>query len=1190
MGKPEAEKADVKDIVSELDGLAGSERPFIVGVRHHSPALSAVMGELLEGFRPDHVLIELPTEFAHWVSWLGDPELRAPVALAGVHEGTDELFFYPFADFSPELAAIRWATAKGIPVEPFDLAAGARVHVAQRVAVSADSEPRECRLVDGLHRAVRTSDFESLWDRLVEVQASGANSEAVRRAALYVGWALRRDCLDDNNLQDLDRMRETAMRARLSELGAYTGQARVAVIVGAFHGPALIEEPTLFESMDFDGDIDDIVTSLIPYSFELLDSRSGYPAGIRDPMWQQRVWQALTQDQSNAEVVSDAIVSICRNVRASGHVAGVPDADAAMGMAQNLAAIRGLAAPGRQEVIESIQSALGQGEPLGRALVLARAMERALVGKKRGRLAAGTPRSGLYPHVVELLEELRLPGPGSESAESLAIRLDPMRSDLDSRRHVTLERLCACKVPYATREQGQAIGLTDTLTRRWSVRWQPGTEAVLEVAGLRGVRLDQAATGALRAEEARLRKEEKWTAVAMLHGLRAAAECSLATLARERIVELEGPFLDEADLVLVLEALHLLEQIEGDHIPGFKAKEILENGRPRRSLFLAAAVRALDGLIGSKRLEDARAVIALVSIFQRQGVDDELGQSRLVWLVNRFAEDGAPMMQGTGCAARLLMGGESEENFSERLGSWVDSATSPEAMRQLTGRLQGVLAAAAPLLEASPECMRGLIDQIDALRDDEFLKRLASLRDGFNVLSPASRQRFLATILEAFPKSPDPRGHEHSFVLEDTPELLSFWSEADLAGKKAIEAVGLGIAAMPLDAASEDRPDVDTGSAGPRKSEGDAEIDSLSRWRLILGRERDRLVCQTAARAGRALDELYGQGRGEGAHGDLGGDGGGKELSFPTAREWAEELEDLFGASVRDEVLSKAGESGRHAALLEINPETVTPSIELLERILSLKGSLSEVQTVRLRKLIDRVVKELVKELATRLRPALTGLITPRPTLRKGGPIDLKRTIERNLKHSQIDEDGGWRLVPHNVYFKSRARPATDWEIFLVVDVSGSMEASTIYSAMMAAIFHGLPSVRVHFISFNTEVIDLSDQVDDPLSLLLEVEVGGGTHIAKGLRYARGLIKVPARSLVILVSDFEEGWEASGLVQEARAIVESGAQALGIAALDDGGKPRFNKAIAEMVVSVGMPVAALSPLELARWVGEKIHG
>jgi Mg-chelatase subunit ChlD len=150
------------------------------------------------------------------------------------------------------------------------------------------------------------------------------------------------------------------------------------------------------------------------------------------------------------------------------------------------------------------------------------------------------------------------------------------------------------------------------------------------------------------------------------------------------------------------------------------------------------------------------------------------------------------------------------------------------------------------------------------------------------------------------------------------------------------------------------------------------------------------------------------------------------------------------------------------------------------------------------------------------------------------------------------------------------------------------MDANVIHSAMMAAILSGLPAVTLHFVAFNTQILDLSERATDPLGLLLEVRVGGGTDIGKAVRYARGLVTAPTRTICVVVSDFEEGGPVARLVAEVRTMVESGVKMLGLAALDDHAKPNFNVAIAERLVSAGMPVAALTPLELARWVGEQV--
>ena len=182
-----------------------------------------------------------------------------------------------------------------------------------------------------------------------------------------------------------------------------------------------------------------------------------------------------------------------RSTRWSGSAAGCvppvtrpvrPRPGRRSGSRVDLARLRGLPAPGRGELVEALQSVLAHGEVSGRGRVVAAAMERVMVGDRRGRLATGTPRSGLGPAVHDLLAELRLPGPGDPSRE---VRLDPLRSELDRRREVALQRLAACDIPYGEAVESVGVGGLDTITARWRLRWSPQTDAMLDVAGLRGV-------------------------------------------------------------------------------------------------------------------------------------------------------------------------------------------------------------------------------------------------------------------------------------------------------------------------------------------------------------------------------------------------------------------------------------------------------------------------------------------------------------------------------------------------------------------------------------------------------------------------------------------------------------------------------------------------------------------------------
>ena len=1217
------------EVNAVLDTLYGCERPYLVGIRHHSPALSVVLPDLLAKYQPEMLLVELPAEFTDWLGWLADPGTTAPVALAGVVAEGGGPAFYPFADFSPELVAIRWAVAHGVPVVPCDLPLAdpawrdphadaawrapapqapldhgpaqkapldhrpaQRAPLDHRPAQEAPSGPEPAReappsrrltltqglptLAQGLKAAASGRADEDMWDRTVEARAPGADTEAIRRAALLVGWALRHDTERAGGVSRIDLCREAWMRRCLAEAAG----KRVAAVVGAFHAPALLPSaPDTDTPATGAPDTDarntgapntgapngrvrpagTVVTSLVPYTFELLDERSGYPAGIRDPQWQQAVLRAAGDPLAIEAAATESVVQICARVRAAGHPAGPAEAREAVRLASDLARLRGLPAPGRGELVEALQTVLAQGEVMGRGRAVAAAMERALVGDRRGTLAPGTPRSGLGPAVRDLLAALRLPGPGGPEKE---VRLDPLRSDLDRRREVALHRLTVCDIPYGEATEVVGLGGGDALTSRWRLRWTPGTEAMLDVAGVRGVVLAQAAEGMLRERRRREAAAGGPTASEAVEGLRAAAVCGLAVLTTERLAEVATLVPASGTLSETIGALALLDRLRLGHIAGASGLPKTEVSAVAEVLE-AAAVRQVDGLAGSEDVADAHALAALAQRAEGTGVG-----LRLSAALDRLATGGTPMIGAAAGVVRMLLGLDEPAALGSRLASWVDTATTPDARRALRGRLTGALAVAEPLLHTGGEALTGLLERVESLADDEFLARLPALRGGFHVLSPAARGRLLEVVHERL-------GGGYDVGAVDDPDLLLARLLADRAGLDALSRHRL-----PAPSTTDGHPP--TVDAAARTVSG--QLSAADRWRLVLGRE-SRCLAGAARRYATALDELYGTGQGEGCRD---GDAAGRGPAFPSVREWARELEELFGSGVREEVLASAAESGRADAALLLEPHSVRPSVELLQSVLSLAGGMPESTVARLRPLVARIIEELTRELAVRLRPALSGLTTPRPTYRPGGPLDLSRTVRRNLAVSRFDDDGRFVLVPATPVFRTRARRGVDWRLVLVVDVSGSMEASVIWSALTSAVLAGVPALTTHFVAFSTEVVDLTDRVHDPLSLLLEVQVGGGTHIAAGLRYARGLVTVPARTLVVVVSDFEEGYPLAGLLGEVRALKESGCTLLGCASLDDDARPRYCVSTAGQLVAAGMPVAALSPMELARWVGEQV--
>ncbi|MDT0608725.1 DUF5682 family protein [Streptomyces lancefieldiae] len=1199
---------------------AARTRPYLIGVRHHSPALAVAVPRLLDAVDAEVVCVELPADFQPWLPYLSDPRTAAPVALTGAHQD-GRLRFYALADFSPELAAIRWAREHGAEVICCDLPLAAP----------------EWSAPPGNGAEPAGTDVGELWDRTVEALAPGSTPEAVRGAALDFGRALRRDRAARGGIAAADLAREAHMRRVVSA----AGERRVAAVVGAFHAPGLVDEGESgavgqAAAVEHPDQGSPVVTSLVPYVFALLDPRSGCPAGVRDPRWQQAVLEAEGDPDRIRDAAARLVTELCREIRASGHPAGTGEAIETLRLACDLGTLRGLPAPGRAELLEAVTSVLGRGEPLGRVL------ETVLVGEGRGHLAPGTPRSGLGPWVEAELASLRMPGPSGPDRREL--RLSPLRSALDARREILLQRLKECGVGYAEPVEVSTAGEGSALTTRWRAAWTPAVAARLELVGVRGVTAAQAADGTLRENHRRASADGGVTPARVIGVLGAAARCALPDLVGDCLTEAARVLPRAASLPELLEALDLLESIRREHLPG-----TTERTRARAAgladTLLEAAVRALPGLAGSDEKEDAVAVVTLAV----RSAEDRLGL-RLDSELYRLSRTGSPLVQGAALAARVLLDLDGSDLLGHRLAGWVETATGPDTRHRLERRLTGLLVAAGPLVESVPTALDPLFERVETMSDRDFLDRLPALRGGFLALTREGRGRLLAAVTDRLGDRPDLR-------LPASAELVGRWAEADHEGFAVLRGLGLAglvspTAASPSEFGSETEfgsgfgfgsefgsetepkaePRAESGSGAVPFTDGPAPVETphgaprlgpADRWRLLLGRETAKLPPALLPYA-RALDELFGQDGQGGETGQSGEDGGasaatdasadggeqghgdaspadgrgagdrdrtgGQGRGYPSARHWAEDLEALFGADIREEVLGRAVANGRTDVIAHLDPASVRPSVELLSAVLSLARGMPEQQVASLRPLVKRLVDELTRELATRLRPTLTGLTTPRPTRRPGGRLDLPRTLRANLAHTRRLEDGRVEVIPERPVFRTRTARQNDWRLILVVDVSASMEASVIWSALTAAVLGGAPMLSTHFLTFSTLVADLTGLVADPLSLLLEVKVGGGTHIAAGLAHARSLVTVPDRTLVVVVSDFHEGGAVDALLAETRALVSSGVHLLGCAALDADGVPCYSVPIARQLVAAGMPVAALSPLSLARWVGERVRG
>jgi Mg-chelatase subunit ChlD len=269
--------------------------------------------------------------------------------------------------------------------------------------------------------------------------------------------------------------------------------------------------------------------------------------------------------------------------------------------------------------------------------------------------------------------------------------------------------------------------------------------------------------------------------------------------------------------------------------------------------------------------------------------------------------------------------------------------------------------------------------------------------------------------------------------------------------------------------------------------------------------------------------------------------------------------------------------------------EKIEPNLELVKTLLTHRNLLNEKTRGLARKIIEQVVEELKRRMQVQVEQAITGAIrkdrhSPRKVYRN---LDLKTTLRRNLKN--FDQESG-KLLVDQVYFYAAERKKKPWHVIVVVDQSGSMLESAIFSAVMASIFAELPAVKTSLVLFDTQVVDLSDQVGQPVDVLMKVQLGGGTNIAKALVYSNTLVRQPQRTIVVLITDFYEGGNEQNLIAQTRLMADGGVRMIGLGALGYDARPAYNKATATKLTKVGMDVLVCTPEKLAECMAQIIRG
>jgi len=249
--------------------------------------------------------------------------------------------------------------------------------------------------------------------------------------------------------------------------------------------------------------------------------------------------------------------------------------------------------------------------------------------------------------------------------------------------------------------------------------------------------------------------------------------------------------------------------------------------------------------------------------------------------------------------------------------------------------------------------------------------------------------------------------------------------------------------------------------------------------------------------------------------------------------------------------------------------QKIQPSMSIVEELLFQKDRLSGIELKNAKSLIRRYVNKLAETLLSRVNKSIRKIpnpdIVPKKVFRN---LDVKRTIWKNLPNWNGNDK---KLYVDQVFFHRAGKKTLPSKIIVVVDQSGSMVEAMVQTTILASIFAGLPNVEVELFAFDTRVINLTRYVRDPLEVLMNTKLGGGTYINQAVEKAKQGITDPKNTAMVLITDYYEGGNDQVLFENIISVKDDGVTFISVASINKRGHIYVNNSFVSRLKEEGIP-------------------
>lgn len=693
----------------------------LFGIRHHGPGSARSLVQALDSLQPDVVLVELPADCEHALAWVGHRQLVPPVAILGYAvDRPQRAAFVPFAEFSPEWQALRWATNNDVPVRAIDLPLTVSLVDADDDELAAG----ELRLADhpvgdpiaALAAAAGDSDAERWWDDVVEHRGDGAPAfDAIAEAMIAArgGSGTRAEAGSRREVRREAHMRQVVRRAQSD------GHQRIAVVCGAWHVPALSEPlPTRATDAHTLRGLAKVKigVSWVPWTNRRLAAAEGYGAGVRSPGWYAHVFQ-----HPGPTGVSRWFVAAARLLRERGMSASPDHLIAATRTANALAALRVRPRPGLAEVLDAADTVMAGST--GLALI----DRELLVGDAIGEVPEEAPQVPLARDLAAHQRRVRL----RPSADAQTVELD-LRQPNGRARSILLHRVNALGVPWGSVEQGR--GSSGTFRETWVLRWEPELTIRVIEQSAHGTTLAAAATHRLLELAA-----DAITLADLVQILEAALLGDLPAVVHPVAARVEVQAAHDPDVVQVIDTLTpLARALRYGDVRGTDATSL-------RRVFDGLVVRVLAGTVVACRSLDDEAAAAMVerlgAVQAALALTDHpvrRGEWPAVLMLVAERADVHGLVQGR--ATRLLHDGGAwnRAQVGNRMSRALSSGTATATGAAF---VEGFVAGSGTVLVHDRELLDVIDSWVCSLSPDAFIAVAPLLRRTFGAFETAERRQ-----------------------------------------------------------------------------------------------------------------------------------------------------------------------------------------------------------------------------------------------------------------------------------------------------------------------------------------------------------------------------------------------------------------------------------------------------------------